>query len=379
MEFIPFSKPTIDQATCDEVVDCLKSGWLTTGPRTKKFEQMLSEYFHNPQVTCLTSATAGLHLALKALDLQPTDEVITSAHTFVASLNTIVIAGAKPVLVDIDLKTRNMDVNLLEQAITPNTKAIMPVHFAGLPVDLDPLYALAKKYNLRVIEDAAEAVGTDYKEKKLGSFGDTQVFSFHPNKNMTSGEGGCVSTCDEALLKKVNVLKFHGIDRDAFNRYSKTGSQEYDVIEAGFKYNMLDLQAAIGLHQLPQLDMFNQKRTAKALHYLKELKNISALQLPEMPKFDCKHTWHLFTVLIDPKRMSRNDFMQALKDKNIGTGLHFQAVSLYSYYRKNYGFKPGDFPQAEYCGDHIVSLPLFPDLTESQQTYVIDSIKEVLA
>lgn len=379
MEYIPFSKPSIDQATCDEVVDCLKSGWLTTGPRTKKFEEMLSAYLHNPHVTCLTSATAGLHLALAALDFKPGDEVITSAHTFVATLNTIVIAGAKPVLVDIDLATRNMNVNLLEQAITPNTKAIMPVHIAGLPVDLDPLYALAKKYHLRVIEDAAQAVGTDYKGKKLGSFGDTQVFSFHPNKNMTSGEGGCVSTCDETLLKKINVLKFHGIDRDAFNRYGKSGRQEYDVIAAGFKYNMLDLQAAIGLHQLPQLDTFNKIRAEKASLYLRELKEVNALQLPGMPNFDCRHTWHVFTVLIDPKKMSRSDFMEKMRNKNIGTGLHYEPVSLYTYYREHYGFKPGDFPQAEYCGNHIVSLPLFPDLTESQQSYVIDSIKEVLA
>lgn len=377
-EFIPFSKPSIDQATCDEVVACLKSGWMTTGPRTKQFEQMLADYLYNPHISCLTSATAGLHLALKALNLKPTDEVITSAHTFVASLNTIVIAGAKPVLVDIDLKTRNMNVNLVEQAITPNTKAIMPVHIAGLPVDLDPLYALAKQYKLRVIEDAAQAVGTDYKGRKLGSFGDTQVFSFHPNKNMTTGEGGCVSTCDETLLKRINVLKFHGIDREAFNRYSKTGSQEYDVIEAGFKYNMLDLQAAIGLHQLPQLDTFNQKRREKAERYLRELKDVKALQLPGMPDFECTHTWHVFTVLIDPAVMSRAEFMEKMRDKNIGTGLHYQPVSLFSYYRENFGFKPGDFPQAEYCGNHIVSLPLFPDLSESQQTYVIDTIKEVL-
>lgn len=195
---------------------------------------------------------------------------------------------------------------------------------------------------------------------------------------MTTGEGGCVSTSDETLFKKINVLKFHGIDRDAFNRFSKTGKQEYDVIEAGFKYNMLDLQAAIGLHQLPQLDSFNQQRTEKAKVYLDELKSVKALQLPSLPDFDCASSWHLFTVLIDPKRLSRNDFIEALREKNIGTGLHYQPVSLFSYYREHCGFKPGDFPQAEYCGNHIVSLPLFPDLTESQQRYVIDSIKEVL-
>lgn len=375
--FIPFAKPSISQAACDEVVACLKSGWITTGPRTKKLEEILSAYLEAPFVSCLNSATAGLMLALKALNLKPTDEVITSAHTFVASLNTIVLAGGKPVLVDIDLHTRNMDINLLEKAITKNTKAIMPVHFAGFPVDLDPLYTLAQKYNLRVIEDAAQAIGTSYKNKLLGSFGDTQVFSFHPNKNMTTGEGGCVSTRDEAMLKQINISKFHGIDRDAFNRFSKEGKQTYDVVEAGYKCNMLDMQAALGLHQLPHLDAFNQKRTEKAAVYLSELQHISALQLPRKPDFDCTPSWHLFTVLIDPSVMSRNDFIGKMRDKNIGIGLHYEAVSLFSFYQKNYGFKPGDFPNAEQCGREIVSLPLFPDLTETEQRYVIDSIKEV--
>ena len=377
--FIPFAKPSISQAACDEVVACLRSGWITTGPRTKQFEQDLSAYCQAPFVSCLNSATAGLHLALKALNLQPGDEVITSAHTFVASLNTIVLAGGKPVLVDIDRDSRNMSVDLLAAAITNKTKAIMPVHFAGFPVDLDPLYDLAKQHNLRVIEDAAQAIGTAYKGKKLGSFGDTQVFSFHPNKNMTTGEGGCVTTRDENLIKAVNISKFHGIDRDAFNRFSKNGKQTYDVIEPGFKYNMLDMQAALGLHQLAALDDFNQRRTAKAQVYQTALQNIDALSLPSLPEFACTPSWHLYTVLVDPQKMSRSDFIEAMRARNIGVGLHYQPVSLFSYYQQLCGFKAGDFPIAEAVGEQIVSLPLFPDLSEEEQQFVIAAIKEVLA
>ena len=263
--FLPFALPSITDAEINEVVASLKSGWITTGPKVQQFEQQLRDYTKAPHALCLNSATAGLHVALMALELKPGDEVITSAMTFVATYNTIEQAGGRVVLVDIDPNTYNIDVNLLEQAITPRTRAIVPVHFAGSPVDLDVVYALAKKHNLRVIEDAAQAIGTEYKGKRLGSFGDTAVFSFHPNKNITSGEGGCVTTFDDALAQQVKVLRFHGIDRDAFNRFSKTGSQEYDVIAPGYKYNMLDIQAAIGIHQLPRLDDFIKVRTQHRL------------------------------------------------------------------------------------------------------------------
>lgn len=377
-KFIPFAKPDINQAAIDELVACVQSGWITTGPRTKQLETMLQDYCQAPFVSCLNSGTAGLHTSLLALDLKPGDEVITSAHTFVASLNTIVTAGAKPVLVDIDLGTRNMDISKLSATITDKTRAIMPVHFAGFPVDLDPLYKLAKQHNLRVIEDAAQAVGSYYKGNILGAFGDTQVFSFHPNKNMTTGEGGCVVTRDETLIKRVNTLRFHGIDREAFNRFSKNGSQEYDVIAPGYKYNMLDMQAALGIHQLPYLNAFNQKRTALAQRYLSELINIKGLSLPTKPNFDCTPNWHLFTVLMDDNVISRNQFINEMKQRNIGVGLHYQPVFLYRYYRETFGFKPEDFPNATQCGNQIVSLPLFPTMTTAEQDYVIAHIKEVL-
>jgi dTDP-4-amino-4,6-dideoxygalactose transaminase len=378
-EFLPFSRPTIDQATIDEVVACLKSGWITTGPRVKQFEEDIKAYCSAPHALALSSATAGLHLVLAALELRPGDEVITTPMTFAATLNTIVLTGGKPVLVDVEPGTYNMDVTAIEKAVTKRTRAIMPVHFAGLPVDLDPLYALAKKHNLRVIEDAAHAIGTEYKGKRIGSFGDIQVFSFHPNKNMTTGEGGCVVTRDEKMAGDVALLRFHGMDREAWNRFGKKGSQHYEIITPGFKYNMMDMQAAIGLHQLKQLNGFIRRRTELALRYQELLAGWPQLSLPAAPAYSHLHAWHLYTPLINPDAagMDRDAFMQGMKERNIGTGLHYRAVHLYPYYRKHFGFKRGDFPHAETISDRIVSLPLFPLMTDGDQDRVIAAMKDI--
>lgn len=377
--FLPFSRPSISQAAIDEVVACLKSGWITTGPRVKQFEDDLKAYLGAPHVLSLTSATAGLHLALVALNLKPGDEVITTPMTFAATLNTIVLAGGKPVLVDVEPGTYNIDVTKLEKAVAKRTRAIMPVHFAGLPVDLDPLYAIAKKYNLRVIEDAAHAIGTEYKGKRIGSFGDIQVFSFHPNKNMTTGEGGCVATRDEKLAADVALLRFHGMDREAWNRFGKKGAQHYEIIAPGYKYNMMDIQAALGLHQLKQLDGFIKRRTELALRYHRLLADWPQWTLTASPKYSHLHAWHLYTPLINPKAagMDRDAFMQGMKDRNIGTGLHYRAVHLYPYYREQFGFKPGDFPNAETISDRIVSLPLFPLMTDTDQDRVVAAMADL--
>ena len=378
-DFLPFSRPSIGPEAIAEVVECLKSGWITTGPRTKRFEDDLKAYLGAPQVLALTSATAGLHLALLALELKPGDEVITTPLTFAATLNVIVLAGAKPVLVDVDPGTFNMDVTRLEAVVTQRTRAIMPVHFAGLPVDLDPLYALAQKHKLRVVEDAAHAIGTEYKGKRLGSFGDTQVFSFHPNKNMTTGEGGCVVTRDDQLAGKIALLRFHGMDREAWNRFGKSGSQHYEIVLPGFKYNMMDIQAALGLHQLPALDGFIKRRTELALRYQKLLAGWPQWTRPGTPAFDHRHAWHLYAPLINPAAagMDRDAFMQGMKERNIGTGLHYRAAHLYPYYREHYGFKPGDFPNAESIGDRIVSLPLFPGMHDADQDRAIAAMADL--
>jgi dTDP-4-amino-4,6-dideoxygalactose transaminase len=378
-EFLPFSRPSISQEAIDEVVTCLKSGWITTGPRVKQFEEDLKAYLGAPHVLALTSATAGLHLVLVALNLKPGDEVITTPMTFAATLNTIVLAGGRPVLVDVEPGTYNIDVTKIEKAVTKRTRAIMPVHFAGLPVDLDPLYDIAKKHNLRVIEDAAHAIGTEYKGRRIGSFGDIQVFSFHPNKNMTTGEGGCVATRDEKLASDVALLRFHGMDREAWNRFGKKGTQHYEIITPGYKYNMMDIQAALGLHQLKQLDGFIKRRTAIALRYHKVLADWPEWTLTTAPAYQHLHAWHLYTPLINPDsaKIDRDAFMQGMKERNIGTGLHYRAVHLYPYYRDQFGFKRGDFPNAETISDRIVSLPLFPAMTDADQDRVIAAMEDL--
>lgn len=378
-EFLKFSKPEINQAIIDEVTACLKSGWLATGPRVNQFEDNLKKYLNAPYALAFTSATAGLHLALKFFGLKPGDEVITTPMTFVASLNTIAYTGAKPVLVDVDLATRNIDVTKIEAAITPNTKAILPVHFAGIPVDLDPIYNIAKKHNLRVLEDAAHAMGSHYKGKIIGSFGDSQVFSFHPNKVMTSGEGGCLTTNDEKLAKDVKIQRFHGIDRESWNRYGKEGNQDYDVIQPGYKYNMMDLQAAIGIHQLAQLEDFIAKRQILVDRYNEKLANWPELTLPQLPKYDCRISWYIYAPLINVEtaKIDRNTFMQQMKEHNIGTGYHHHAAHLYTYYRETYGYKPGQFPNAEKISDRIVSLPLFASMSFAEQDRVVAAMQKI--
>ncbi len=378
-EFLPFSRPALDRAAIDEVVACLESGWITTGPRVKKFEEELKTYLQAPHALALSSATAGLHLALAALKLKPGDQIITTPMTFAATLNTIVLAGGTPVLVDVAPASYNIDVSRLAEGITPRTRAIMPVHFAGLPVDLDPLYQLANTHGLRVVEDAAHAIGAEYKGRRIGAFGDTQVFSFHPNKNMTTGEGGCVTTRDDALAADIALLRFHGMDREAWNRFGKGGSQHYEIITPGYKYNMMDIQAALGLHQLPQLDGFIRRRTELVLRYQRLLADWPQWTLPKIPRYAHRHAWHLYAPLINPQLagMDRDAFMQGMKARNIGTGLHYRAAHLYPYYAEHYGFKRGDFPYAESISDRIVSLPLFPTMTEADQDRVIAAMTDL--
>ncbi|GJL83793.1 MAG: spore coat protein [marine bacterium B5-7] len=378
-EFLPFSKPCISSNAINEVVDCLQSGWITTGPRVKRFEMALQRYFETEHALTLSSATAGLHLALLALDLKPGDEVITTPMTFIATLNTIVLAGGKPVLADVDLETRNINVEMVTHAVTSHTRAIVPVHFAGLPVNLDPLYELAQAHGLRVIEDAAHAIGAEFMGSRIGAFGDIQVFSFHPNKNMTTGEGGCVTTRDSKLAERISLLRFHGIDREAWDRFGKTGSQHYEIAFPGFKYNMMDIQAAIGLHQLAQLEQAIERRTELALRYRRHLKDWPQWSLPVEANYPNKHAWHLFAPLLNPDAagMHRDDFMMEMKKRNIGTGLHYSAAHLYQYYRDHFGYEKGDFPNAEFISDRIVSLPLFPAMTDDDQDRVIFAMAEL--
>lgn len=370
--FLPFSRPTIDDNAINEVIDSLKSGWITTGPKVSKFEEMLRQYFDSPNAITVTSATAGLYIVLQALSFDPGDEIITTPMTFVSTINVIVMNNLKPVLVDINLEDYNIDVSKIEEKITNRTRAIMPVHFAGFSVDLDPVYALARKYNLRVIEDAAHAIGSYYKGRKIGTFGDIQVFSFHPNKNITTGEGGCIITRDDELSKKLVLLRFHGMDREAWNRFGKLGSQYYEILMPGHKFNMMDIQAALGIHQLPKVDEFNMRRNVLAQRYLDTLKGVKILKLP---KNEQGHAWHLFAPLVNDNK--RDKLMTSLKELNIGTGLHYQPVHLFQYYKQEFGWTNGTFPNAEQVGSSILSLPLFPLLQEEQQDIVISTLQTI--
>lgn len=384
--FLPFSRPSLSEEEIQEITECLRSGWLTTGPRTKKFEEMLKHYLQTPEALALTSATAGLQLALSGIFLQAEDEVIVPAMTFVASLNTIVQAGGKPVIVDIDLKTYNLCPERLKTAITAKTRAIMPVHFAGLAVDMQTVYAVAEQYQLRVIEDAAQAIGTKYQDQLIGSFGDTQVFSFHPNKNMTTGEGGCVSTRDKKLADYIKIMRFHGIDRE-FSRFDKNSALHYDVIAPGFKYNMLDIQAALGIHQLPKLGQFNARRKALAQRYYQLLADIPELILPIDPDSPeaAGHAWHLYLALLKIEKirhlnLTRDDFIEKMKNiYHIGLGFHYDPPHLYRFYQEKYGYQKGDFPNAEFMSERVISLPLFASMTDADQDRVVLAIKKILS
>ena len=379
MSFLPFTQPCIDEDTIRGVAEVLRSGWMASGPQVLKFEAALGEYLHDRPVRVMTSATAALEIALRVAGVDKGSQVILPAMSFAATANVVARVGAKPVFVDVDAQTRNIDLDQVERAITPATRALLPVHFAGLAVDMDRLYDIAHSNRLRVIEDAAHAIGTEYKGKRIGSFGDIQVFSFHPNKNMTTGEGGCVVTRDEKLASDVALLRFHGMDREAWNRFGKKGSQHYEIIAPGYKYNMMDIQAALGLHQLKQLDGFIKRRTELALRYHKLLADWPQWTVTKSPAYPHLHAWHLYTPLINPEAagMDRDAFMQGMKERNIGTGLHYRAVHLYPYYREQFGFKPGDFPVAETISDRIVSLPLFPLMTDKDQDRVIAAMEDL--
>jgi dTDP-4-amino-4,6-dideoxygalactose transaminase len=378
--FLPFARPALGEEEIAEVVDTLRSGWITTGPKVERFTAAFAEYVGGRYAVPVSSATAGLHVALLALGVGPGDEVITTPMTFVATLNTIVHCGAVPVLVDIDAATLNIRVEEIAGKITSKTKAIVPVHYVGQPVDLDPILELAASRGIAVLEDAAHAVGSEYKGRKIGSFPTTSVFSFHPNKNITTGEGGMVVTDDEEVFEKASLLKFHGMDREAWKRFARSGSPRYDVAVPGYKYNMMDIQAALGLHQLPRLDGFIAQRSRLASRYDEKLTGTPGLILPQRVAYPVRHAWHLYAPLVDVDRLTitRDRFMEELKKRNIGTGLHYSAAHEFSYYASRFGWKPEDYPEAHFVSERIVSLPFFPELSEEDQEDAVEAVRAVL-
>ena len=375
-KFLPFSRPSIGKSEINKVTACLKSGWITTGAFCKEFEDKFCQLTGSRQAISLNSATAGMHITLSALNIGPGDEIITPSMTFASTVNMIALSGAKPVFVDIDYGTLNINTNLIEEKITKRTRAIIPVHFAGAPADMDKINNLARKYNLTVIEDAAHAVGTYYKGIHTGGFGHTAIFSFHPIKNITTGEGGMVTLNDAALEKKLRLLRFHGIERDAWKRYGKGGNPSYDIAGPGYKYNMPDMLAALGLAQMERWQEFNQKRTGLAQLYLEGLKDISGIDLPQIPEYNHVHAWHLFVIKVSA--VNRDEFMNRLSDYNIGYGLHFPPTHSLSYVRERYAPDIKMLTETEKAAQKIISLPLFPDMREKDVVYVCKAIKEIM-
>ena len=379
--FLPFSTPTIEDAEINEVIDSLKSGWITTGPKVKRFEEDFRAYVGAPFAVPLSSATAGLHLTLLALAIKEGDEIITTPMTFASTVSMIILCGGTPVLADIEPGTLNIDVNEVRRRITPRTRAIIPVHFAGQSCDMDPLFALAGEFDLTIIEDAAHAAGTEYKGRRIGSLDSISIFSFHPNKNITTGEGGMVCTADETLAEEISLLKFHGMSREAWKRFAASGTPNYDILLPGFKYNMMDIQAAIGIHQLPRLDGFIVKRAEIAEYYNRELADVQELAVPQYAPYQQRHAWHLYTPLVRIEKLSidRDRFMEELQKHNIGSGLQYKAIHHHAWYREHMPIADSQLPNASYASERILSLPLFPKMTMDDARDVVEAVKDVIA
>lgn len=380
---LPFSRPDIGEEEIDEVVRCLRSGWITTGPITATLEKEFAALVGAEHALAFSSCTGALHVIFLALGFGPGDEIVVPALTWPATSNMVIACGATPIFADIDRSTWNLDPASFAEALTPRTKAVVPVHFAGQPADLDAIREVLRKAgreDVAIIEDAAHAAGSEYKGTPIGAttkLGTTAAcFSFHPIKNMTSAEGGMITTDDAELADRIKLWRFHGVRRDAWKAYSATekAPATYDVVLPGFKYNLTDLHSAVGLHQLRKLPRFNARRTEIAAIYKRGLSDLPGLGLPGTASYEQVHPWHLFTVLA-PERAS---FMGRLKDLGIGTGLHFEAVHLHSYYREKFGYAEGRFPIAEEVCSRIVSLPLFPTMTDEDAEDVVAAVRDAM-
>ena len=378
-KFIVFGAPRIEKDEINEVVKTLKSGWIGTGPKTAKFEQILSSYAGAKYAIAVNSCTAALHLSMIAVGIGPGDEVIIPAMTFCATANAIIHTGAKPVFVDVKKSTMNIDPVFIEKAITKKTKAIIPVHFAGRPCEMDQILKIAKKHKLLIIEDAAHAIGAEYYNKKIGNIGDATCFSFYVTKNITTAEGGMIITNNKNFADKIKIYSLHGLTKDAWNRYSDEGYKHYQVVYSGFKYNMTDIQASLGIHQMKKIKKYQKIRDKYWKMYNEGLSGLP-LTLPAPPEKNTIHAKHLYTILLDLDilKISRDEFMEKLYQKGIGTGVHYIALNLHPYYQKMLGYKKGDFPNAEYISERTVSLPFSPKLTPKDVNRILGKVKNIL-
>jgi len=379
-EFLVFGRPAIEEAEIEAVARTMRSGWLGTGPRVAEFEDTFRGYTGAEHALALNSCTAGLHLALLCLELEPGDEVITTPLTFCATANAIIHAGGRPVFADVEPGSMNIDPARIEAALSARTRAIVPVHFAGRPCDMDAIMAIGKRHDLRVIEDAAHAIESAYKGRKIGAIGDATVFSFYVTKNIVTGEGGMVTTNRQAWAERIKVLGLHGMGKDAWKRYQDEGFRHYDVLYPGFKYNMMDIQAAIGIEQMKRIVAYRARRQAIWNRYNEAFAGLPLI-LPAAPEPDTVHALHLYTPLLDLARVNitRDELQRRLHERNIGTGVHFTALHLYSYYRNTFGYKPGDFPHARFVSERTLSLPLSARLTDADVQDVIDAVRSSLS
>jgi dTDP-4-amino-4,6-dideoxygalactose transaminase len=384
-EVVPFNLPTIEDEEINEVVATLRSGWLTTGPKTAQFEAEFKAYVGSPFALAVNSATAGLHLALAALGVGPGDEVITTPLTFCSTVNTILHVGATPVLADIG-PDGNIDPNSIAERITTRTRAVVPVHLGGLPCDMDAIWQLARRHGLFVIEDAAHAVGSHYRGSPIGAgspsasaYSDAVAYSFYATKNLTTGEGGMVTTHDQRLEEQMKILCLHGISKDAWNRYSDRGNWHYDVVSCGFKYNLSDIQSAIGIHQLRKQERFIETRTRYANLYNRAFADVLELELP--PDSDsCRHSWHLYSLRLNLATLdiTRAQFIQELRRKNIGASVHFIPIPLLSFFEPYANLPHNKCPNVLALYPRLVSLPLYPAMSEAQILHVAESVKEIV-
>ncbi len=378
VSFLPFSPPDITEEEIEAVVDTLRSDWITTGPKVKRFEKAFAAYLNAASALAVNSCTGAMHVALAALGLGPGDEVITTPMTFCSTVHVIEHVGARPVLADVEPDTLTLDPAHVVEAVTPRTRAILPVHYAGHPADMDPLLALARTQGLYVIEDAAHALPASYKGRRVGTLGDLTAFSFYATKNLTTAEGGML-TGAPALVERARLLSLHGMDRDAWKRYSAEGSWYYEVVAAGFKYNMTDIQAAIGLVQLRRLEAMQARRREIVTRYNAAFAQLDALQTPsERP--DARHAWHLYVLRLhlDWLRIDRARFIEELRRRNIGASVHFIPVHLHPFYRDKYGWRPEDFPVAYAEYQRVVSLPLHSRLTDDDVADVIAAVTDIV-
>ena len=379
-KFLPYNVPDITGLEIQEVIDTLRSGWLAKGPRTVEFEKRFAAYLGAKHAVAVNSCTAALHVALLSQDIGPGDEVITTPMTFASTASTIVHTGATPVFADIDPRTGCIDPAEIEKKVTPRTKAIVPVHYSGQVCDLDRIYEIADRYGLFVSEDAAHALWSRYKGRLIGNrLRGTASYSFYATKNLCTGEGGMLVTDDDAIAERARVLTCHGMSKNAWNRYAKGGTWKYDIAEPGFKYNMFDIQAALGLRQLERLEEMQARRLKIAARFQEAFGAIDAVEAPSVPDY-ATHSWHLYVLKIVPELLSidRDQFIVELNARNVGTSVHFIPVHLMSAYRNRFGYQEGDFPHTEAHFDRIISLPLYPTMTEEDTEYVIAAVRDIV-